>query len=425
MVELGVSPFFAFQLAFAFFALLYWMGRGFSIPVGWSNFTVWYTAFTLLAVVSAITLPVIFDGILVYAPKGGIDEQYFSRSILHLSAANFSQAVFLILYWVSTMYFITKKIPVPEVYFEKAYLWTGAVVLFFGYYQAISIATGIYYPKDILLNNTSYGIADEVNIGILPRIHSVFTEPSFYAMFLVGMFAWVYIKFLAESKKFMRLRWVGLLVLVAVGLFFSASTTGYVAVVLFFGLHSIYTLFSGRNRSHLKFVLIFIVVIFGGCVALYFFVDGFDVIFDLVLLSKGESDSSLHRLASDAFAFSILHETYYLGAGLGSNRPSSMIALLVSNVGVIGTIFALFTSYMLMTRGIAARQGINDLRLLSGVEATGWALVAMLISKIIAGPDLNFPPMWILISYHIVSIRALLAKRSSVPPPSGCQPLNC
>lgn len=410
--SLGISPFFLFQLAFAFFTLLYWMGQGLSIPAGWTSMVAWFSAFCALALVSSVTLPVIFDGILVYAPKGGIDDQYFSRSILQMSSGNFAQAVFLGLYWISTMYFITKKnIVALESYFEKAYFWTSIIVLFFGYYQAVSLVTGIYFPKNILLSNESYGLAGDTNVGILPRIHSVFTEPSFFAVYLTGVFAWVYIRFLAEDRKNIRMRWLFMLTLVTVGLFLSLSTIGYVAVIVFVVVHSFFMFFSGRNARQIKILSIFCILIFSICAALYYFVDGFDLIFDSVLFSKSESDSSKHRIASDTFALDLLSQTYFLGVGLGSNRPSSFVTFLLSNVGVIGTAMAVIASYLLVVRGKLASRGVIDQRRLVGIESTGWALFVMLVAKALGGSELNFPPMWVLISYYIICIRSLAIQR--------------
>lgn len=408
IASLGLSPFFLFQLAFGCFTFLYWMGRGFSIPAGWTTFAAWFTAFCAFSIVSSITLPVIFDGMLVYAPKGGIDEQYFNRSVLHISSGNFAQAVFLGLYWIAALYFVTKKnIAGLEKYFEKSYTWTAAIVLFFGYYQAVSIVTGIYFPKEILLSNEAYGLANETTIGILPRIHSVFSEPSFYAIYLTGVFAWVYVRFLAEESKKARFFLLLILAVVTVGLFLSLSTLGYMAVVIFLVMHSAFLLFSGRNARHLKFILILCFSILGICLILYYFVDGFDIIFDAVLFTKGDSDSSKHRLASDIFALDIVKKTYLLGVGLGSNRPSSFLTFLLSNVGVIGTALAILCGYLLMVRSAFARKGVTDPRRLVGVESTGWAITVMLVAKVLGGSELNFPPMWILIFYHIICIRSL------------------
>lgn len=108
-------------------------------------------------------------------------------------------------------------------------------------------------------------------------------------------------------------------------------------------------------------------------------------VIDLVS-TKSASDSAVSRFAADIRALHVMLDTWGLGAGLGANRASSFATTLLSNVGVLGTL--LF--------------GVACVRLWRGVQfrsapAVWLALLALLLAKIAAEPDLSTPLLWILI----------------------------
>jgi hypothetical protein len=402
--SLGISPFFIAQIVAVLYALIYWRMHGFMIPKEWYWFTFWFTAFVIFSAMSAFVFPFVFQGIHVYVPKGGIDEQYLSPGNLQISSSNFAQAIFILLYWLSIILLLTNKSENRIKIIERAYVISSIIVLFFSFYQLISILTGIPYPGSYLLNNTSYGIAQNATFGFLPRINSTFTEPSFYAMFVGSFATWLYIRLLNEDNSKRLWAWGSALCIALLGLLLSASSTGYLSMLVFFACHSMVSLFSKNKGTHNKRIFIII----SGCalffIIFYIFVPGTDVILNVILFEKGESDSSLHRFAADAYAFTVLENTAYFGAGLGSNRPSSFITFLISNVGIIGMFFILLATYVLWKMGMQASKVASLKSTSAAVQASGWALFTMLVSKAVAGADLSFPPMWILIIYFIICI---------------------
>jgi hypothetical protein len=102
-------------------------------------------------------------------------------------------------------------------------------------------------------------------------------------------------------------------------------------------------------------------------------------------VSKGESGSFINRTTSDIYALGILVHTYGIGVGLGSNRPSSLVTFLLSNVGIAG--FLAFAIYYL--------------RLFSGLSQTYgwlfWAGAALLFNMCVDVPDVTFPILWVAI----------------------------
>lgn len=406
--QIGVSPFLLVQILLFSYAIIYWGKYDLIIPEKWKSFTFWFSAFSLISIVSAFILPMAFSGIRVYTPKGGVDEQYMSPGILAPSISNIAQAVYLLLYWIGIIFFVTRKNRRLLDSTASAYFISGIVVCFFSYYQLISILFGIYYPSEYLLNNSTFGIASDTTFAFLPRINSTFTEPSFYAMFMASFVAWTYIQFLNSTNNKKTGYWIILLLISMFSLLISASSTGFVALALFFVMHTFialcYRVHGSKGRRIFWTVSAFCIVI----AALYFLVPGVDLILDAVIFDKGASDSSLHRLAADRFAFDVLAETNFLGAGLGSNRPSSFITFLLSNIGLLGTFCIAAAVGTLLYHSIrAARNSLAEQRDLIECEASGWALFVMLMAKALGGPDLSFPPMWILLGYFILSIRQM------------------
>jgi hypothetical protein len=332
---------------------------------------------------------------------------------LALSSSNIGQAFFLIFNWVVILFFITVKNKSLLKVIEKAYFSSGLIVCFFAFYQLISILTGIYYPKDIILNTKNFSIFGSDAFGFLPRISSTFVEPSYFAMFMVGFLAWTYINLLKNenpTKIFYRLF---IFFIALFSLVVSTSTTGFAARAIFFILHAFVNLFSRNNRIVKIKIMIILLILSLTIFLLYFFVPGIDTILNAIIFDKGTTNSSLHRLAADQFSFTVLHESNYFGAGLGSNRPSSFLTFLISNTGILGFLLIFISMVVLLIYAMRAnsQKRASQEDVLS-CEASGWALLVMIIAKVLAGPDLNFPPMWILLGYFILSIRQIQYKNN-------------
>lgn len=406
--NLGVSPFVVMQIILAIYALLYWHKYGFIIPSKWKWFTFWFLAFAVISVLSAFIFPFLFDGMRVYTPRGGVDPQYLAPGVLEFSVSNIAQALYLFLYATGILIFITRFDTAMLEATNRAYLFSGMLVCFFSYYQLISVVTGIYYPDEFLYNNANFDLAGERSISFLPRIYSTFSESSFYAIFMASFLAWVYIRFLNEPNKSKSYQWLVLLIGTMFSLLISTSSTGFVTVALFFALHTISAVFLGTGQVQKRRIALILSSFVLIMLALYFLVPNVDSILNEVIFDKGTSESSLHRFEADRFAFVVFFKTYFLGAGLGSNRPSSFVAFLVSNIGILGTFCIIVAMIMLYLRSVSAiRSSSAESRHKVTCQASGWALFVIVLAKVLGGPDLNFPPMWILIGYFILSIMQL------------------
>lgn len=110
-------------------------------------------------------------------------------------------------------------------------------------------------------------------------------------------------------------------------------------------------------------------------------------------IEKASTLSFTHRLWADQFSItSVLPTTFFLGAGLGSNRPSSFIAYIISNTGLIG-----FISFFGSLFFIIKYYLLNLIKLNPTSFSISAGFFAALIAMFGSLPDLNWPPtIWIL-----------------------------
>jgi hypothetical protein len=115
-------------------------------------------------------------------------------------------------------------------------------------------------------------------------------------------------------------------------------------------------------------------------VALFF--SGYREVLTVLTVSKGESGSFINRTAADLYSLQLLLQTYGLGVGLGSNRASSLLATLLSNVGIAGTVVFLMFYF----------------RLFAGLPEQytwfRWAAFALFLNAVLSISDATMPLLW-------------------------------
>jgi hypothetical protein len=109
-----------------------------------------------------------------------------------------------------------------------------------------------------------------------------------------------------------------------------------------------------------------------------------------VLTEKDSGESFRFRLEADFQSLVMVWRTYGLGIGLGGNRPSSFLTLLLSNVGLLGLVsFVMFMISLSTTALYRMRKMGNPRFLVIGIAAV-WALWATM--------GLRF---WLNLIYHL------------------------
>jgi hypothetical protein len=106
-----------------------------------------------------------------------------------------------------------------------------------------------------------------------------------------------------------------------------------------------------------------------------------------IIGKKSQSDSASHRVGAALFSMNLAVKTWGLGVGLGANRPSSFVTMLLSSVGIVG--FVLFL--------IGVSRLIVDAHPLPQATPIVWGLCGLLLGKTVAEPALSTPLLWVFV----------------------------
>ncbi|MGA7158554.1 MAG: hypothetical protein WBY53_17035 [Acidobacteriaceae bacterium] len=337
-----------------------------------------WIAFALVSVISAFTLPFFFSGILVFDPRSSIDENFLFPAPLHFQMENVVQSVFLIL---NVLMVVTSSREVRSTErAQRAFFWSAFFLTAFVIIQALFLWLGLPFPIKLFDNNPGYGVVNMISGSMRPN--GTFTEPSMAGAVLAAFTAVFLWRYFARKSNIVR---AGITLAACL---LVASTSSLVAVLLVFVMLLIANPIF-RFPWYIRVVRLKRFAIFFACLALASLSLLIPAVRTLLLsqtLGKEGSHSAIVRLGADAFAFNLFKETYGIGVGLGSNRPSSLAAAILSQVGFLG--FVLFVR--------AAWKTLSPLR--KEQRWIGMAAVALLLSMALGVPDLSFPFLWILFS---------------------------
>ncbi|MDH6298850.1 hypothetical protein M2123_000007 [Polynucleobacter sphagniphilus] len=137
--------------------------------------------FLFWSIIVTICGPILYEGMDVYNPRIGMDDQFNNLSKLSLSSGNLSQIVYISI----NIFFLAFAIIYAKYSDKKllinSYIYSGIIVIMFSFWQKIGFITEIYYPSEILYSNLSL---EQVRI-FNPRLSSTFSEPSLLNGFMV------------------------------------------------------------------------------------------------------------------------------------------------------------------------------------------------------------------------------------------------
>jgi len=401
-INIGDSPIIVYYFFGVLFVLrgvvdLFWLPLGWRVPKQ-NNPLLYLLGFVLIAVLGAFILPQIFYGTLVYSPKISIDDQFNNMTRLALESQHFNQSIQLL---VNALIFVIIwfKIISPLA-FIRAIVFSLVFALGIALWQVISNATNIYFPKELLYTVEGWSVGNEQLIGSFSRVNSTFLEPSVFATYLTGVFAFLLIWWVKRPNWML----LGGVLLTLFAMLITTSTTAYLGLVgvlvcILLGV-GLLQLINGGWTSKSLLVLLFatVAVIWIGLMVFVGSPDLGDLV-NVVLLQKSDGDSFKVRMESDLQGFEILWNTYGLGVGLGSNRPSSFLTFLLSNVGILG--FLLFVMFLVTLTRLALNNisRLNQDNMNNWAVAGAWGLWATIVAKISAQPDLSFSPMWVWIFF--------------------------
>jgi hypothetical protein len=383
-VEIGVGP--------CYFLLLIAIAKGIKTgkkrqqsnnpPV---SATVLITSFVLYAVASAFICPFLFKGVLISNPKLGIDVP------LEWGTGHLNQLVYLAMSFC--LYLVATYGTSPAELTKSLNWFIGGAVLasFIAMYQFASMKTGLPFPSEYL-HTGNYAIFEAYEIDGFPRMDSTFTEASAAAFTFTVALALALWRLLSGN---LALKNVTNAAVILIGLLLTLSTTGYICLIYLGSVAAGIYLFRWKGRPELRVtklllglpILLAIFILFG-------ITDVRESIVKLahtVLLDKTASSSYTDRTQMNVNAFNTAVATDWFGAGWGICRASSIIPTMLGNVGIPG--LALFCAFCFGLLRPALKPRSIKLPIHGAVL---FALGAVLVVLVVAGPQLDFPVIWVL-----------------------------
>jgi hypothetical protein len=244
-----------------------------------------------------------------------------------------------------------------------------------------------------VIKTGGYTMHDGEEVGGMRRIVGTFTEASAFSGFTIPLFA-----FSANLWLFAyRPRLTGFLTFASgVLLILSTSATAYLGLVgyltvLVFGRCSRIAPRSGLRKRRL-----FVVMICGGIMALLFCIvfkpgvlESVGDFFDATVMAKANSDSGVERGNLNRQALVNIVETYGFGVGIGSSKASSFALVLLSNLGIVGTIFFAVFVWKCTLTPISTNAPLFD-RVVC--YASRQAMLALLVTASVSGAMVDLGP---------------------------------
>ena len=373
--SLGIQPYFCIAPLFVI-RYLFVAKKNKDQLLGGNSFVWLWIAFAVISAISAVVLPFIFKGVPVFNPKFSIDDNFLSQSPLHFEFENIIQPAFLFLN-VLVVIAATRQGPYADKG-HKMFLWCSYFVILIVLLQIIFFWLGLPFPTKLLNNNPGYGIVALDASQLRPA--GSFTEPSMAGAVLAAVVAAFLWKYFAGKSSILNA------VIASATCLLVASSSSLLAVVITMVLlvfsYPVIRLPWFIRVGRLKRLSVFFIA--AAILALSLVIPSVRAILLSQTLEKGGSNSALVRFGADAFAFNLTLQTHGLGVGLGSNRPSSSVAALLSQVGVIG--FLLFVCAAWKTLWPLPKEH----------RWIGMAALGLLLSMAFGLPDLSFPFLWIL-----------------------------
>jgi hypothetical protein len=253
-------------------------------------------------------------------------------------------------------------------------LWVALVL------GAVRMIAEPAWPHALLQNMPGYSYATP------ERLSGTFYEPSVLGLYLVAAACYFGVRLLGRaSAPRDRVAAAAALALVAVEFVANQSGTALLGLVVVTAAGAV-VLLARQLRAPRAGVSPLLVVV--GTAGLAIGILQLPALYELTIGSaerKASSFSFLARGLANERSWELFVETAGLGVGLGSNRPSSLFFLVLSCLGAVGLI--LLIALVLVALRTAAREPAR--------APAAWALLGILVSGVIAVPDLSMPVIWI------------------------------
>ncbi|MEK2607295.1 hypothetical protein [Burkholderia arboris] len=235
------------------------------------------------------------------------------------------------------------------------------------------------------LKTAQYSILDGAEVGGMRRISGTFSEASAFAGFSLPLFAFTANLWLLGYRRSLS----GWLALLTAGfVLLSTSSTGYVGLSIYLAVFMASR--SGaiaRNSQARKFRMLAVACVAVALIACVLvaidspIVTAVSEVINRTLTSKMSSDSGVERSAWNMQSLINFVDTFGLGAGLGSARASSFVAVTLGNLGLLGAmLFGLFLYRTVRVRVRPATWASDRIVSFAAVQAMAAALIGATLS---------------------------------------------
>ncbi len=354
------------------------------LPPGASMLLV-FLAWSMLVTVTA---PELFDGMVVYLPTG---KGVLTAGVL--TSSNIAQTIYLAL-GVCVIIFLARSSSAGP---ELVGLAAGMTTLL-SLWRYLHQEVGVPFPDGLFDNSPNLAYIETAPGGV-QRYRGILSEPS--ALAASSLVTLCYL--LSRAPQLRGGRRVGAVAVAVAACYLgviSTSATFVVASVVVAAIAA--TTFLLGFLARRRFVSAAVGVV--SCAMIVTSLWLLPIITDFVettINEKVASSSYVERSGANSASYGIFFDTYGFGTGLGANRASSFFAGLLSTTGLVGTLLLAAAIFGLIYRGGVVRQ----------YRPVLWALIAVIVLKVVAGPDLsdNTGIMWM--SLGLLSRAAIIAGR--------------
>lgn len=358
---------------------------------------------TILFVWSTISMsfPLIFPDLYVLNPRDGIDSAILDKASLHITTSAIAQLAYLFIN-VSILLIVCEmkdRLPKSNLVFK----YSNLILIIICAIQVTLAYLGYKYDNSIINNNIGISQSISYDYAGLQRIYGSFTEASTLSGYSVCGMAFFMLKYLKQNRIFTSSYFFFLSLFLVT--FLSTSTTGisvlFIIYTVLFLVFISYLIRRHLNISKILSIKVFLVVIPFILIIIALITQ--PILINFVqesVIDKPKSGSFFSRTNSDLYSLELFMQTYGLGTGLGTNRPSSFLTYVLSNIGLVG--FVLLATLIFKIIVISGKNFVDRVS-----NPYTMAILIYIIAKIIAIPDLNAPIFWILLFLSIISSRRM------------------
>ncbi|MGY1774383.1 hypothetical protein ACI8AV_00850 [Geodermatophilus sp. SYSU D00804] len=323
-------------------------------------------AFVTWAVLVTLIAPLLFDGLPVLAP-GGVPGQLTAG---HLTPSNRAQIIYLVLGACVVVFLARSRWATPSIIGTTVGLST-----LLSLWAYLGQEVGVPYPSGVFDNSPAFNFINSTPTG-LPRFRGIFSEPAGLATTSVVTIAYM----LSRAVHVTGLRRAGALVVASIAAYLAAISTSATFVVAGLALAALAAVVHVQRillrRGPLSPAAVTLLSL-AAIAAVWLLPRLADYVED-TLNTKLASSSYADRSGADEQSFHLVMQTFGMGTGLGSTRPSSFAAGLLGTVGIPGTLLFLSLVFVLIREAAPVR----------AYRPVIWALVGALVAKLISSPDL-------------------------------------